>query len=88
MRLETTLDTLAKIGHESVIVIGGAEVYRALLPRCERVYLTTVEARYPQADVRLDPVEVTHGRTCLSREHHQPDESNPVAVTFSEWVNA
>ena len=82
------LHTLGRIldADEPVVVIGGAEVYRALLPRCERVYLTTVEADYPEADVRLDVAEVTHGRTCLSREHHQPDESNPVGVTFVEWV--
>ena len=69
-----------------VMVIGGAEVYRALLPLCERVYLTTVSANYPNADVRLDPAEVTDGRRCLSTEWHAADSDNPVGLRFSEWV--
>lgn len=69
------------------MVIGGAEVYRALLPRCDRLLLTVVERDYPDADVRLDrPDALTAGLVCLAREYHQPDESNPVGVTFSEWV--
>lgn len=72
---------------EEVMVIGGAEVYRAMLPRCDRLLLTTVERDYPDADVRLDrPGALTDGLVCLAREYHAPDESNPVGVTFSEWV--
>lgn len=73
-------------GEEVVVLAGGAEVYRALLWRCSRIYLTTVEADYPEADVRLDPGEVTWRRTCLSWERHPPEDGTPVAVTFSEWV--
>ena len=70
-----------------VMVIGGAEVYRALLPRCDRILLTAVEADYPEADVRLErPDALTAGLVCLAREYHAQDEHNPVPVTFSEWV--
>lgn len=69
-----------------VFVIGGAEIYRALLPRCDRVLLTTVSASYPGADVRLDPAEVTDGRRCLSTEWHAADSDNPAGLRFSEWV--
>lgn len=31
-------------GHEEIFVIGGAELYRAALPRADRIYLTTVDA--------------------------------------------
>lgn len=80
-------DALAHVtGEPEVMVIGGAEVYRALLPLCERVYLTTVCANYPGADVRLDPAEVTDGRRCLSQEWHAADGDNPVGLRFSEWV--
>ena len=74
-------------GESDVMVIGGAEVYRAMLPLCDRLLLTVVERDYPDADVRLDrPDALTAGLVCLAREYHQPDESNPVGVTFSEWV--
>ena len=79
---------LGSFVHEpEAMVIGGAEIYRALLPRCDRVLLTVVERDYPEADVRLErPDALTAGLVCLAREYHAPDEHNPVAVTFSEWV--
>mgnify|MGYP002136219120 FL=1 len=74
-------------GEEEVMVIGGAEVYRSLLPSCDRVLLTEVRATYPEANVRLGGVaDITHGLRCLSRETLGPDESTPVGVVFSEWV--
>lgn len=80
--------TAARAANEpEVVVIGGAEVYRALLPRCDRLLLTVVERDYPDADVRLDrPGALREGFICLAREYHQPDDANPVGVTFSEWV--
>ena len=37
--------------------------------------------------MRLErPDALTAGLVCLAREYHAPDEHNPVAVTFSEWV--
>jgi dihydrofolate reductase len=76
-----------RLREEEVMVIGGAEVYRALLPSCDRVLLTEVRATYPEADVRLGSVaDITHGLRCLSRETLGPDESTPVGVVFSEWV--
>ena len=73
--------------HEpEAMVVGGAEVYRAPA-RCDRILLTVVERDYPEADVRLErPDALTAGLVCLAREYHAPDEHNPVAVTFSEWV--
>lgn len=84
-------DTLVRVmrehGEPEVMVIGGAEVYRALLPSCDRILLTEVRATYPEADVRLGSVaDITHGLRCLSRETLGPDESTPVQVVFSEWV--
>lgn len=82
-----TADALALYPGEDAMVIGGAEVYRALLPRCDRLLLTVAERDYPEADVRLDrPGALTDGLVCLAREYHQPDDANPVGVTFSEWV--
>ena len=84
---QSAADAVASFASEpEIMVIGGAEVYRALLPLCERVYLTTVSASYPGADVRLDPAEVTDGRRCLSQEWHAADSDNPVGLRFSEWV--
>ena len=67
-------------GESEVMVIGGAEVYRQLLPDCDRILLTEVMASYPAADVRLGSVaDVTHGCTMLARETLDPDETTPVS---------
>lgn len=34
-------------GNEEVFVIGGAEIYRELLPRADRIYVTEVQGDYP-----------------------------------------
>lgn len=42
-------------GEEEVFVCGGAEVYRAALPRADRIYLTVIHREY-EGDVRFPPV--------------------------------
>lgn len=45
---------------EEVFIIGGGEIYRQLLPDTERIYLTRVQASFPDAEVffpELDPTE-------------------------------
>lgn len=36
---------------EEVFIIGGGEIYRQLLPNTERIYLTRVQASFPDAEV-------------------------------------
>jgi len=43
-------------GANEVMVIGGAEVFRAALPRTERIYLTLVRGR-PKGDILLEPFD-------------------------------
>ncbi|NIR60917.1 MAG: type 3 dihydrofolate reductase [Gammaproteobacteria bacterium] len=63
-----------------VMVIGGAEVFEAALPRAARIYLTRVhaevagDARFP----RLDPAAWRE----IEREDHPADERNPYPYSF------
>ena len=71
---------------DEVMVIGGAEVYRAAWPHLTRILLTVVDGTHP-ADTYLDPPGVlTEGFECLSSQRHNPDADNPLGVVFSEWV--
>ena len=74
-------EALAAAGDaEEVMIIGGAELYRQLLPRADRIYLTRVEedvagdTYFPQLDA-----DRWHER---SREAHAPDADNPHAYSF------
>lgn len=39
----TTEEAIARAGDSRCLVIGGASVYRALLPYCERIYVTKID---------------------------------------------
>lgn len=81
--VESALSWAREEGHPEVYVIGGADVYRQLLPRCDRLLLTVVHGEYP-ADVRLD--DPTEGFVQLDSETHDPDPTNPARLTFSTWA--
>lgn len=56
--IQQALEACASDGE--VFIIGGGEIYRQLLPNTERIYLTRVQASFPDAEVffpELDPTE-------------------------------
>ena len=60
---------------EEVFIIGGGEIYRQLLPDTERIYLTRVQASFPDAEVffpELDPTQWIEE----AREVYPRDERN------------
>lgn len=68
-------------GVAEIMVIGGAQIYRAALPRAQRIYLTRVHARF-DADTffpQLDSAEWLE----TGREDHAADERNPFNYSFS-----
>jgi len=66
-----------------VMVIGGAELFRALLPRAGRIHLTRVHGNiegnvmWPALDERDWAV--------VERETHAADERHAYAMTFEVW---
>ena len=62
-----------------VMVIGGAEIFKQLLPRSERLYLTRVHAHVP-GDVHLPDLGADWIER--SREYHAADERNEYAYSF------
>ena len=66
-----------------VMVIGGAELFRALLPRAGRIHLTRVhgniagDVTWPALDERAWQV--------VEREVHPADERHAYAMTFEVW---
>ncbi|MFO1492502.1 MAG: dihydrofolate reductase [Kiritimatiellia bacterium] len=66
-------------GEPEVMVIGGAEIYRAALPLATRIHLTRVHAA-PEGDTVLDlPLD---GWRELSREVHPADDRHAHAFSF------
>jgi dihydrofolate reductase len=65
---------------DEVMVIGGEAVYRALLGRCDRIYLTRVEGEV-EGDTHFPQLEPAEWRE-VAREERPPDAANPYPLSF------
>jgi dihydrofolate reductase len=70
----------AKSGAEEIMVIGGEDVFRAVLPLASRIYLTEVHAA-PDADTWFPPLDRSEWRE-TSREDHKPGPKDEHAFSF------
>lgn len=66
---------------DEVFVIGGGEIYRQLLERADRLYLTLVEAHYPDADTFFPEFDWADWQT-LCQETYPADEKNPLSSKY------
>jgi dihydrofolate reductase len=66
--LALAMHTAGRDGAAEAVVIGGAQIYRAALPRADRLYLTEVHAAV-EGDAVLPAIDWTQWREA-SRERH------------------
>jgi dihydrofolate reductase len=76
------LSVAASGGATEAIIIGGSEVFRQFLPRCEKVYLTIVEREFQgdtffPLDLRDDP-----DWDVVDEEYRPADPRNPFATRY------
>ena len=71
-------------GDDEVMIIGGAQVYRHFLPRCDRLYLTAVAADV-QGDTRLPELDLS-GFTLQQEHHHPADEAHSHSFDHQEFI--
>jgi dihydrofolate reductase len=65
---------------DEVMVIGGAALYRTLLARAARLYLTRIDAAF-DGDAWFPEIDPAAWRE-VAREAHAPDERNPYPYAF------
>lgn len=84
---ETVADTAALLrlaaGTEELVVIGGAELYRLLLPLTRRAYVTVVEGTFT-GDTWFPEWPLSGWRE-ITAEDRPPDAANPHPMRFSVW---
>lgn len=73
----------AASGADSVVVAGGAEIYRQALPLVDRLELTLVHAK-PSGDALFPDWERETFEACAN-EHHPADAENEHPYTFVTW---
>ena len=70
----------ARTGAEEIMIIGGEDVFREVLPQVGRIYLTEVHAA-PQADTWFPDLDVSEWRD-VSREPHAAGPKDDHAFSF------
>lgn len=81
--IDEALQLAAHENKNEIFVIGGAEVYKQLLPQIDRLYLTIVhhpfegDAYFPALN-QVDWQEISH-------EKHTADADNPYGYSFLVW---
>ena len=71
-------------GAEECFVIGGAQVYRQMMPLAQKLYITRVHHTF-EADVWFPEIETCRWRQ-LSSEWNAPDEKHPYAYSFEVYM--
>jgi dihydrofolate reductase len=78
--LEAARASAVRTGAEEIMVIGGEDVFRAVLPQASRIYLTEVHAR-PEADTWFPKIDAKEWRE-VSREAHAKGPQDDHAFSF------
>ena len=69
---------------EEVFVIGGGQIYKLLIEKADRLYITHEDATFPDADAffpEIIPIIFLED----SKEEHKKDTENPYDYTFSVY---
>ena len=69
---------------EEAFVIGGGMVYRQMMERADKLYITYIHHSWPDADTFFPEIDPTVWKQ-LSAERHEADENNPYDYTFAEY---
>ena len=78
-------EMVAKVNpDEEAFVIGGGMVYRQMMERADKLYITHIHHSWPDADTFFPEIDPKVWKQ-LSAERHSADENNPYDYTFAEY---
>jgi dihydrofolate reductase len=77
---ETAVSMAIELDQDEVFIIGGAEIYKQLLPQTQRLYLTLVHHNF-DGDTYFPELLAAEWQE-ISREKNQADDKNPYDYTF------
>lgn len=78
--IEAALQAVENDGE--VFVIGGAQLYKSLLPYCHKLYLTRVEKAYHDADTFFPDFDLTEWRQ-IKEQRFPADDKNIYSCTLN-----
>ena len=74
-----------KATHENVYVIGGGQIYEQALGDMDVLYVTHVDAHFPQATVFFPQISCEDWQE-TAHDHHEADKNNRYSFDFVEYT--
>ena len=71
-------------GEEEAFVIGGGMVYRQMMPKADKLYITHIHHSWEDADTFFPEIKEDEWQL-ISSEEHKADEKNPYDFTFCTY---
>lgn len=78
--IEEAMECAREAQSDEIFIIGGAEVYKQLLPHIERIYLTIVHDQF-DGDAFFPELDEDQWQE-VSRQNHDADENNEFDFSF------
>lgn len=79
-----SLEAAYALARYPIFVIGGGQIYEQALDDMDTLYVTQVDAEFPEATVFFPQINCL-GWQEVSRDHHEPDENNKYAFDFVQY---
>lgn len=81
-----SIDEMVKLinGDDEAFVIGGGMVYRQMMKRADKLYITHIHHSWEDADTFFPEIKESEWQL-QSAERHSADENNPYDYTFAEY---
>lgn len=82
-----SINSAYELARYPVFVIGGGQVFAQTINDMDVLYVTEVDAEFPQATVFFPKIDTSIWRE-TAREHHKADERNKYAFDFVTYERA
>ncbi len=82
-----SIEAAYELARYPIFVIGGGQVFAQTIEDMDVLYVTEVDAEFPQATVFFPPIDKNIWKEA-SREHHEADERNKYAFDFVTYERA
>ncbi|RYD53466.1 MAG: dihydrofolate reductase [Sphingobacteriales bacterium] len=82
--VDAALEALRGYEADEGFVIGGGVLFEALLPQADRLYLTRLHTRVPNADTFFPEWSPSEWKK-VRDERHEADDRHPFPFTFEQW---
>ncbi|NLJ82458.1 MAG: dihydrofolate reductase [Bacteroidales bacterium] len=71
--------------NEETFIMGGADIYKQFFPLCNKLYVTRIDAEFPNADTFFPKIEEKEWKI-IENTQHPADENHIYNFTYQTYV--